>query len=189
MVDIALDIIENGSPNDLEFFFAVAWSVWWNRNQAIYEDAGFPPIQAWELASRVLTVFKSACSYPIVPQAPPLTKWRAPPSGFFKINTDAAASDDGKNSCVGVVIQGCQGEILAASSKVLSASFPVDISEAFAILEGVLLVAEMEVSHTICESDALSIIQAINVGVIGGEFGHNTQNIREVSSSFSWCSF
>ncbi|XP_075645849.1 auxin-binding protein T92-like [Castanea sativa] len=47
----------------------------------------------------------------------------------------------------------------------------------------------MEVSHAICESDALSIIQAINDGVLGGEFGHIIQNIREVSSSFSWCSF
>ncbi|XP_050249054.1 uncharacterized protein LOC126696338 [Quercus robur] len=46
LVDIALDFIAKGSPNDLELFFAVAWSIWWNHNQAIHEDSGSPPIHA-----------------------------------------------------------------------------------------------------------------------------------------------
>ena len=46
LVDVALDFIAKGSPNDLELFFAVVWSIWWNRNQAIHEDSGFPPFQA-----------------------------------------------------------------------------------------------------------------------------------------------
>ena len=88
-----------------------------------------------------------------------------------------------------MVLRGCKGEILAASSKVLPAPFIAEISEAVAVLEGVLLVAKMEVTHAIIESDALSIIQAINDGVFGGELGHIIRNITEVSSSFSWCSF
>ena len=88
-----------------------------------------------------------------------------------------------------MVICGSKGEILAASSKVLLASFTAEILEANAVREGVLLAMEMEVTHVIIESDALSIIQAINDGVFGGELGHIIQNIREASSSFSWCSF
>jgi len=42
-VDIALDLIEKGSFHDLELFFAVAWSIWWNRNQATHEDSSSPP--------------------------------------------------------------------------------------------------------------------------------------------------
>ena len=48
---------------------------------------------------------------------------------------------------------------------------------------------KMEVSHVIIEYDALSIIQAINEGVFGGELSHIVQDIWEVSSVFSWCSF
>ena len=46
LVDIALDFIAKGSLNDLELFFAIAWSIWWNRNKAIHEDSGSPPIHA-----------------------------------------------------------------------------------------------------------------------------------------------
>ena len=52
-----------------------------------------------------------------------------------------------------------------------------------------LLALELGISHVIVEFDALSIIQAINEGVLGGELGHIVQNIKDISSSFSWCSF
>ena len=67
LVDIAFNFIAKGSPNDLELFIVVAWSIWWNRNQAIHEDSGTPPIHAWEMAGSVLAEFKAACSFPVLP--------------------------------------------------------------------------------------------------------------------------
>ena len=118
-----------------------------------------------------------------------MSKWKSPPTGFYKINTGVVAFDDGGNSCIGVVIRDNMGKVLAASSKVLFASFSAEVLEALAMQEGVLLVAEMDVSHSIFEFDALSIIQAINDGFHGGELGHIIRNIREVSAAFIWCSF
>nr|POF00754.1 putative ribonuclease h protein [Quercus suber] len=189
LVDIALDLITKGSLNDLEIFFAIAWFIWWNRNQAIHKDLGFPPSHAWEMVGRVMVEFKAAYSLPVLPQPLPLSKWKAPPTGFFKINTDAAAFDGGGNSCIGVVIRDNLGNVLAASSKVLAASFSTKISEALAMQEGVLLATEMDVSHTMFEFDSLSIIQEINDGFHGGELGHIIRNIRDVSATFTWCSF
>ena len=189
LVDIALDFIAKGSPNDLELFFAVAWSIWWNRNQAIHEDSSSPPIHAWEMAGGVLAEFKAACSCPLLSLPIPQPKWKAPPTSFFKINIDAVAFEDGRKSCIRVVIQDNMGVVLATSSKVLPASYLAEISEALAMRDGVLLTAEMEVSLVIFESDALSIIQAINGGIYGGELGHIIRNIREVAALFSCCSF
>ena len=45
LVDVAFEFIMKGSPHDLELFFAMAWSIWWNRNQAIHEDSGSTPSQ------------------------------------------------------------------------------------------------------------------------------------------------
>ena len=81
------------------------------------------------------------------------------------------------------------GEVIAASNKVLPTSYSAEISEALAMQDGVLLATEMEVSHAIFESDALSIILAINGGIHGGELGHIIRNIREVATLFSWCAF
>ncbi|KAL0002042.1 hypothetical protein SO802_015823 [Lithocarpus litseifolius] len=139
--------------------------------------------------SKVMAEYKVACPYLVLPQAPPLSNWKAPPLGFFKVNIDATASDDERKSCIGVVIRGSKGEILATSSKVFPVSFTAEISKVVAVLEGVLLAAKMEVTHAIIKSDALSIIQAINDGVFGGELNHNIQNIREAASFLGWCSF
>lgn len=85
-VDIALDLIEKGSSHCLKLFFAVAWSIWWNCNQANHKDSSFPPNQIWGMASRILVDYKEACSLPSMQLALPLTNWRAPPSSFFKTN-------------------------------------------------------------------------------------------------------
>ena len=69
-IDIALDIIDKGSPSDLELFFAVAWSIWWNHNQVVHEDSGTPPSQVWEMANRFLGEYKDACSLPVFSPAP-----------------------------------------------------------------------------------------------------------------------
>ena len=58
-----------------------------------------------------------------------------------------------------------------------------------ALQEGVLLALEMGLSKVIFESDALSIIQAVKEGNVGGDFKHIIQNIRDLSSSFTWCLF
>lgn len=64
-----------------------------------------------------------------------------PLSGFIKINVDGA-SDDGKPSNIGVIIQDCQGSSITASSKVLPMPFPAEIKEVLALQEGVLLALE-----------------------------------------------
>ena len=188
-VDIALDIIEKGSPNDLELFFAVAWSIWWNHNQALHDDLGTPSRQVWEMANRILHEYKDACSLPAFSPTPTPSAWQAPPSGFFKVNVDDAASNDGRPSSIGVVIRDSRGFLIAASNKILPTPFSAEITEAMALQEGVLLASDMGISHVIVESDALSIIQAIFDCDLGDEQGHIIQNIKDISSSFSWCSF
>ena len=188
-MDIALDIIENCSSNDLELFFAVAWSIWWNRNQALFDDSGTPPIQVWVMANRILGEFKATCSLPVFSPSPAPSAWQALPVGFFKVNVDGAAFDDGRPSCIGVVIRDSRGFLIAASNKVLPASFFAEITESLALQEGVLLASDLGISHVLVELNALSVIQAISRYDLGGDQGHIIQNIKDISSSFSWCSF
>ena len=81
------------------------------------------------MACKVLAEYKAAYSFPFSAQAPPVSIWKAPPMGFFKGNTDAVASDDERNSCIGVVIHSYKGEILAAACKVLPVSFSAEIQK------------------------------------------------------------
>ncbi|XP_023905473.1 uncharacterized protein LOC112017233 [Quercus suber] len=141
------------------------------------------------MANRILGEYKEACSYSNLPLVSSLNNRRAPPVGFTKINVNGAASDDGRPSSTGVTIRDSQGCSIATACRVLSSPFPADIFEAMALQDGVLLALEMGLSKVIFESDALSIIQAINEGNVGGEFGHIIHNIKDLASSFSWCTF
>ena len=140
------------------------------------------------MANRILHEYKDACTLLALSSTPSLTAWQAPPSSFIKINTDGTASD-GSPSYTGVVIRDCCGYLIVASSKLLPSTFSIEVTEALVLQDGVLLALELGISHVIVESNALSIIQAINKGVLGGELGHIVQNIKDISSSFSLCSF
>nr|POF19158.1 hypothetical protein CFP56_68205 [Quercus suber] len=131
------------------------------------------------MANRILSEYKDACSLPALSPAPSLMAWQAPPSGFFKINTDGAASD-GSPSCTGVAIPDCSGCLIAALSNLLPSSYSAEITEALALQDGVLLALELGISHVIVESDALSIIQAINEDVFGGVAIEQPMNLPEL---------
>ena len=109
----------------------------------------------------------------------------APLPGFVP----SATSDDGTNFSIGVIIRDNQSNPIATASKILPSPYTAKITEAIALHHGVLLASEMKISHAIFESDALSIVQALNQGVVGGEIGLILQDIRIFSASFKWCSF
>ena len=101
---------------------------------------------------------------------------------------DGTTSNNGRNSCIGVIIRDCSGNSIGALSKPLPSDFSAEVTEAFAHLQGVLFALEMQISRAIFESDALSVIQALTSGDLGGDVGHNLHDIKS-SSHFSCYSF
>ena len=118
-MDIAMKISEFGTSRDLEIFFGVAWSVWYNRNKIMHESSCQLPNHIWNFAKRYIQEFKSAST--VCSQQLPLSekKWIAPPPGVFKINVDGATSKNERNSRVGVVIRDATGLITAICCKYL----------------------------------------------------------------------
>ena len=75
--------------------------------------------------------------------------------------------------------------ITIAWCKYLRGQYSVTKTKALAIECGVLLARDMELSHIIIESDALSAIQGISVAEIEGSLSHVYQGILSSLSSFS----
>ncbi|XP_050262110.1 polygalacturonase inhibitor 2-like [Quercus robur] len=61
---------------------------------------------------------------------------------------------------------------------VLAAPLTAKVTEALTLLHGALFAVEMEVSHAIFESDALSLIQSINSGAVGGSLPSEVGNLK-----------
>lgn len=104
--DLVLQICSSQSGFNLELFFAISWSVWYNRNKLFHDENGLPPLQILDLAKSMVENYKEALSLdsPLLPSSQ--SSWVAPPSGYFKVNVDAALSIDGSGIFgVGVIIR------------------------------------------------------------------------------------
>uniref|UniRef100_A0A7N2LMT2 Uncharacterized protein n=1 Tax=Quercus lobata TaxID=97700 RepID=A0A7N2LMT2_QUELO len=103
--DTALEILASGTSTDLESFFRSAWSIWYNRNLVVFESTCQLPHQIWKFAMGYLKNYKENRRAPYQYRTTGSRKWEAPPNGVFKVNVDGVTSDQGRNSCVGVVIR------------------------------------------------------------------------------------
>ncbi|XP_023893347.1 uncharacterized protein LOC112005329 [Quercus suber] len=189
IMNIAAKFIDLGKLHDLDLFFMVAWSIWGNRNQAFHNDATIPPSQVWESARRALFDFNAARQDHLPPLSHASLLWATPPPGFHKINVDGAMDEGVGCSGIGVIIRDSSGAVIGALSKVLPVSLNAEVTEAFALLNGVLFALELQISQAIFESDALSIILALSSHESGGELGHILEDIMSASCSFSHCTF
>ena len=141
------------------------------------------------MATCTLEDFKKANSLALTPPSHPSSRWETPPQGVFKINVDGATSNLGNNSSIGVIIRDCNGHVVLALSKYLQGKFVADRVEALAVEQGVLLAQELQLSRVIVESDALTVIQAINDNTTGSDLGHILQGVLLVCESFESCFF
>ena len=140
-VDVAMLIMNAGTPQDLEILFATAWSIWYNRNRVVHESQCETPAQVWGYGQRIHGDYKGAMTVCQLRKQPPEVGWAAPPPKVYKINVDGATSEGGLSG-VGVVICDCRCSVLVAKSKVLAGSYEAEITETLAIEEGVLLARE-----------------------------------------------
>ncbi|XP_023873869.1 uncharacterized protein LOC111986467 [Quercus suber] len=147
------------------------------------------PPKIWESAKRAFLDYKESRLSSLTSLFSACNQWTSPPPSFFKINVDDTTDAGGGNSCIGVAIRDFSGSSTGALSLVLPSCFPVETTEAYALLHGVLFALEIRVDQAIFESNALSIILALNSGAAGSDIGHILEDIREASSTFSLCSF
>ena len=115
--------------------------------------------------------------------------WSPPPPGVFKINVDGASSDLEGISSIGVIIRDCKGETVAALCKLLQSHYPAELVEILALEQGIVLAQELHLPCAMCESDASTVVNAINDSAIGTPFGHIIQDIIQAQASFAFCTF
>ena len=182
--DIAMQFLNIRAANELETFFVTSWAIWYNWNQKIFEDACHSPDQVWFSANTIRSYYIEATALCSHSQSDEASRWEAPPTGVYKVNVDGAASGGGRSSGV-VVIRNNKGEPIAALCKPLPRQFSSLETEVFALEHGILLAKEMELTHVILESDALTVVQFIQAKEFNGSLGHLYQGICSLLESFS----
>nr|XP_023906281.1 uncharacterized protein LOC112018008 [Quercus suber] len=113
----------------------------------------------------------------------------SPPPGIQKVNVDGASSEHDSFSSVGVVIRDNKGQVVAALCLPHQSYYSAELTEVFALEQGVLLAQELQLPRLIFELDSLVVIQAINDKANGTNYGHLIQGILQVCDSFESCHF
>ena len=98
--DLAMEIMAQGTSQDLEYFLVMAWSIWYNRNQVVHKFACQSFNQIWSFAKRYLQDYKEAFTPSSHYKSYDGNRWLAPLAGMFKINVDEATLENGRNSSV-----------------------------------------------------------------------------------------
>ena len=58
------------AAKDLEFFFAISWFIWYNRNKLVHDENGLPPLQIWAMAKNIVEDFQEAILVDFPPKQP-----------------------------------------------------------------------------------------------------------------------
>lgn len=91
---------------------------------------------------------------------PSASQWIVPPSNSVKVNVDAHIKSAGGVQ-FGAIIRDANGQPLVAAVKGSRASWAADMAEAGAIRYGVELARRLGYANVILESDALTVVRAI----------------------------
>lgn len=133
----------------------------------------------------MLVDFKESAKFSWLRSSSCEISWKKPPAGIFKINTDVATADDGRQSSIGVIIKDCRGVTVAALCCVLPGSFTMEETEALAIEAGIILAKELDLHQIIIESNSLSVVNSIRSKDSSGGFGHIVNGILSSLDEFS----
>ena len=185
--DFALQMLNTRATQDLEILLVTSWSIWYNRNQKVFEDGSLSPDQVWFFTATTRFDYREAAALCNQKQTSDVGKWEAPPSGMCEVNVDGAVSGDGKLSSVGVIIRNNEGAPIAALCKLLPGQYSSLETEIIALENGIILAEEMGLTQVIFESDALTVVQDLQVKEVNGSSGNLYQGIIDLLESFcSW---
>lgn len=117
-------------------------------------------------------------------------KWRPPPEGWIKVNTDASFIDESGKASAGIIARDSHGQVTLTAWRTLRNCASVVEAEAEACLDGIRLASEWIGQPIQLESDCLLLINALNSAkTTRSSWEGSTQDIKANASLLPECVF
>ncbi|KAK1592036.1 hypothetical protein Q3G72_018129 [Acer saccharum] len=141
-------------------FITTAWFVWNNRNKILFGDKAKSSGESWKKATLFLSDGKNSENKTkiSVVSSNEITKWIPPNKDTFKVNVDAFLDQGRSRFSAGIIIRDSTGRIKRAAAMVFNGKVSVEIAEAKAIHEGLLLAMRSGLHPLIIEFDSLNVV-------------------------------
>ena len=171
------------------FSFAI-WMIWKDRNQMVFSGKAKNLKLLIEIEN-LFTEFLYCASSPRcpVPRVVVACRWKKPPEGWIKLNTDGcAAGSMGLASCGGVV-RGSHGEWISGFSRHIGTTNNF-VAELWGLRDGLLLCSTLNISLLIVELDAKSIVEIFcKMGYVNDVISPILDDCRLLISKFQQMQF
>lgn len=148
----------------------VAKRIWIRRNEVVHSGCFTHPNVVAMQAKEQLQDFRTlneAQQEVIRQPLSSLARWEAPPPELFKVNWNVAFSQGDKQMGVGVIIRDSKGEVIAALSQPVMATYDPVSAESMATLRAVEFCKELGIHDFILEGDSLLVVKAISKSNLG----------------------
>lgn len=165
--DWLLDKLNTETMDRLIIITAVLTGIWFARNKKVWEKKeieanivmkmSLKQIKDWQEVNKMkrLSVIHSN------PGAVSMDKWRPPSAGWVKLNVDASIKEGEPDFMVEMVIKNEHGQFIMGRNKRLAGQVSVFEAEAYAVLEALQWMQEMQFKKVVVESDSCLVIQAL----------------------------
>jgi hypothetical protein len=197
--------LNNLNTEDLIYMAAIAYGIWFARNQMIFESTEMDDDKVINNATKCIQEFQRATQIPSSesintnydtssnhrPRLRPTTNkhWSRPNEGTIKVNCDANLSREGRWG-LGAIFRDSDGEILAAATWELPGTDDATLAEACALYKVVSLAYECCFMDVSFESDNSSIVLMLNEDRIPRNYvGNFIRGINCNREYFRNCSF
>ncbi|KAJ1383973.1 Ribonuclease H-like superfamily [Sesbania bispinosa] len=167
----------------------ILWSIWKQRNNHTFRDSNPDPTQTLIQANHLHTKFWAAnvTLQQVGPQVPQSLRapgrWRNPPLGVIKCNSDAAWSPTGMRGASAFLGRDHRGILLLGQMRILPI-FSSLAAEALALRDAVLAAYNLDWEKVLFESDNLQLIEACRGERSLSGVQHIIDDIRTIASGF-----
>ncbi|KAK9285435.1 hypothetical protein L1049_024628 [Liquidambar formosana] len=140
------------------------WAIWLGRNRWVFEGIRDEPYVTVGKAAMLWHDFsEAAVTQGNLTRSRPLIHWRPPQMGVYKINVDGALFKEHHCVGLGVIVRDWEGQVIAASSKKLSGTFPVAVVEAMAVRYALVLAHELGLHSVEVEGNSIEVVNVLNL--------------------------
>ncbi|KAK1615866.1 hypothetical protein QYE76_021383 [Lolium multiflorum] len=141
-----------------EIIATAGWFIWWSRREKKF--GGNVPLAA-RTALSIKAMVANCIKAKTNRSGSVKHGWTKPPSGYVKLNTDAAVNLDLRHASTGCIIRDSSGQFLAACRVPIEGVIDVTTAEAQALRDGLRLVERIGCNNVYIEIDALDVVEAV----------------------------
>ncbi|KAH9784956.1 reverse transcriptase domain-containing protein [Citrus sinensis] len=160
------EAVRRMGKTDANLVIALCWVIWSARNHVLFRGKRDEPCIIAAKAEAVVDSFKRIQAPGRIltagDQMTTRASWSPPPSGWVKINVDAAINLEEHRVGLGIIIRDANKDIIAAAVKSTKLHSDVTFAEAEAMNWGLSVAIEKGLARVIVESDSQEAVDFVN---------------------------